>query len=187
MPDAETGSRKSWNGEYFVDWMSDGDFPTIAVYAQKANASADWAFEGELGVPAGVNESYREPAVRGVLRWGRRRGWKAGADVAERGRCYGQGEAGVRGPEPDPAPPGRLLLPPRHGAGLRDLIASSRRARWASKGGQPPGSLDTGALSLTGRPRLWPPALLRRARLSEPATALPPQAPPRRRRRPRHR
>jgi len=77
VPDAETGSRKSWNGEYFVDWMSDGDFPTIAVYAQKANASADWAFEGELGVPAGVNESYRElleervdDELHGRMSWG---------------------------------------------------------------------------------------------------------------------
>mmetsp|Transcript_117241 Transcript_117241/g.328110 ORF Transcript_117241/g.328110 Transcript_117241/m.328110 type:complete len:318 (-) Transcript_117241:722-1675(-) len=53
------GSRASWNGEYFVDWISDGDRTTVSVYAQKANSSVDPGFDGELGIPQAVEEGYR--------------------------------------------------------------------------------------------------------------------------------
>jgi len=53
------GTRKSWNGEYFVDFVNDVDTPTISVYAQKANSSVDMNFDGELGIPAGIEDNYR--------------------------------------------------------------------------------------------------------------------------------
>mmetsp|Transcript_120956 Transcript_120956/g.336810 ORF Transcript_120956/g.336810 Transcript_120956/m.336810 type:complete len:523 (-) Transcript_120956:715-2283(-) len=53
------GSRASWNGEFFVDWISDGDRTTVSVYAQKANSSVDPGFDGELGIPQAVEEGYR--------------------------------------------------------------------------------------------------------------------------------
>merc|ERR1719223_2605339 len=54
-----SGSRKSWNGEYFIDFINGGDRPTIMVYAQKANSSVDADFNGELGIPDDIEEQYR--------------------------------------------------------------------------------------------------------------------------------
>merc|ERR1712039_1019109 len=54
------GSRKSWNGEYFVDFVNGGETPRVAVYAQKANSSVDHDFDGELGIPDQVHHNYKQ-------------------------------------------------------------------------------------------------------------------------------
>lgn len=73
LPDNSTpkegghGNKKSWNGEYFIDFISDPAHPTMQVYAQKANESVDANFEGELGIPYGVAENYRDIKNRRVV------------------------------------------------------------------------------------------------------------------------
>lgn len=70
------GSRASWNGEFFVDWISDGDRTTVSVYAQKANSSVDPGFDGELGIPQAVEEGYRGIMEKRVVDdWHRRMTW----------------------------------------------------------------------------------------------------------------
>lgn len=53
-----SGTRTSWNGEFFVDFINDAERPTLSVYAQKANNSVDADFEGELGMPDNILENY---------------------------------------------------------------------------------------------------------------------------------
>jgi len=56
-----SGSRKAWNGEYFIDFISQQvDTPRIMVYAQKANSSVDADFKGELGIPEDIATNYEK-------------------------------------------------------------------------------------------------------------------------------
>jgi len=55
-----TGSRASWNGEYFVDYINNPERPTVSVYAQKANSSVDADFKGQLDIPANVEANYAD-------------------------------------------------------------------------------------------------------------------------------
>merc|ERR1712060_490326 len=58
VPDGPSGTRASWNGEYFVDWVNNPEKPTVLVYAQKANSSVDADFNGQLDVPENVEANY---------------------------------------------------------------------------------------------------------------------------------
>jgi len=60
------GSQRSWNGEYFIDFINGKDRPTIMVYAQKANNSVDADFDGELGIPSDIEEQYRKIMAKRV-------------------------------------------------------------------------------------------------------------------------
>jgi len=102
-PEAGNGSRASWNGEYFIDWMADGDYPTISVYAQKANASVDAGFDGELGIPADVHDGYREILEERIL--DDLHGWMSWSEAARR----------------DGAPPIKVV-----GIDVNDLLRSLR-------------------------------------------------------------
>jgi len=72
-----TGSRSSFNGGFFVDFMGLGDRPGMAAIVMKANSSADADFNGTTGVPRDVEESYakiRDETVtdgrHGNMTWG---------------------------------------------------------------------------------------------------------------------
>jgi len=58
VPEGGAGSRKSWNGEYFVNWIGSVETPTVLVYAQKANSSVDADFNGPLGMPQNIEQNY---------------------------------------------------------------------------------------------------------------------------------
>jgi len=58
VPEGGQGSQKSWNGEFFIDFLSGTDTPTAAVYAQKANASVDEGHGG--GFPPGAAMEYHK-------------------------------------------------------------------------------------------------------------------------------
>jgi len=58
VPEGGAGTRNSWNGEYFIDFINGGETPSIAVYAQKANHSVDPDFNGEVGIPSKIHEDY---------------------------------------------------------------------------------------------------------------------------------
>eukprot|EP00443_Scrippsiella_acuminata_P090856 CAMPEP_0115486990 /NCGR_PEP_ID=MMETSP0271-20121206/60718_1 /TAXON_ID=71861 /ORGANISM="Scrippsiella trochoidea, Strain CCMP3099" /LENGTH=575 /DNA_ID=CAMNT_0002915013 /DNA_START=84 /DNA_END=1808 /DNA_ORIENTATION=+ len=61
VPEGGAGTRNSWNGEYFIDFINGGATPSVAVYAQKANHSVDVTdFEGELGIPSQIHEEYQK-------------------------------------------------------------------------------------------------------------------------------
>jgi len=73
--DGGVGSKKSWNGEYFIDFINGGDTPTMSVYAQKANSSVD--ADGDFGIPADIVNNYAkiknrqvEDGWHGVMSWG---------------------------------------------------------------------------------------------------------------------
>jgi len=54
------GSRASWNGEFFVDWMNNENRPNMLVYAQKANSSVDAHFQGTVDIPRNVERNYAD-------------------------------------------------------------------------------------------------------------------------------
>jgi len=60
------GSRSSFSGEFFVDFINGGTTPTIIVYAQKANQSVDVDFPGQLTMPPRASAAYAEIAARRV-------------------------------------------------------------------------------------------------------------------------
>jgi hypothetical protein len=71
------GTRKSWNGEYFVDFINGGETPKVAVYAQKANSSVDHDFDGGLGIPENIDSNYKDLMEKrvtddwhGAMSWG---------------------------------------------------------------------------------------------------------------------
>lgn len=98
------GSRKSWNGEYFLDFINGGDTPRIAVYAQKANASVDMDFKGALGIPEKIERHYAVMKNKRVKDdWHGRMSW---------------GEAARR----DGAPPIKIM-----GADVNDILDSVKR------------------------------------------------------------
>jgi len=71
VPDGgSAGTRRSWNGEYFIDFVNGGEAPTAVVYAQKANHSVDPDFAGQSGIPRDVDAQYRQMMEKRV-----RDGW----------------------------------------------------------------------------------------------------------------
>eukprot|EP00446_Apocalathium_sp_SHHI-4_P036775 CAMPEP_0177314768 /NCGR_PEP_ID=MMETSP0368-20130122/12102_1 /TAXON_ID=447022 ORGANISM="Scrippsiella hangoei-like, Strain SHHI-4" /NCGR_SAMPLE_ID=MMETSP0368 /ASSEMBLY_ACC=CAM_ASM_000363 /LENGTH=572 /DNA_ID=CAMNT_0018773923 /DNA_START=59 /DNA_END=1774 /DNA_ORIENTATION=+ len=76
------GSRKSWNGEFFVDFMNGGETPQVISYSQKANHSVDPDFDGELGIPENVHEGYAYMKNKRVAEDGR--GWMSWGEAARR-------------------------------------------------------------------------------------------------------
>lgn len=54
------GSRKSFMGQFFVDFINGGEKPRMQVYAMKANNSVDPDFKGNLDAPRNVQEEYEE-------------------------------------------------------------------------------------------------------------------------------
>merc|ERR1719215_2223333 len=81
--DGGSGSRKAWNGEYFIDFHPhEGQKPLIAVYAQKANSSVDVDFDGQLSMPENVADSYAKMKNKRVKDdW---HGWMSWGEAARR-------------------------------------------------------------------------------------------------------
>jgi len=64
-PGNMTGSRKSFSGQFFVDYIIHEE-PTAHVYMQRANGSASESFEGPTGLPADAEQHYAAILAREV-------------------------------------------------------------------------------------------------------------------------
>mmetsp|Transcript_57887 Transcript_57887/g.166034 ORF Transcript_57887/g.166034 Transcript_57887/m.166034 type:complete len:707 (+) Transcript_57887:84-2204(+) len=72
-----SGSQKSWNGQYFIDFMGSSP-PTVVAYKMKANESVELAFNGQTGCPADAAKEYQEMLDEsvyleghGTMSWGK--------------------------------------------------------------------------------------------------------------------
>jgi len=105
-PEGGQGTRRAWNGEYFVDWLGSEDRPKILVYSQKANESVDEDFDGELGMPKDIGLQYAKLKNKVVV-------------DGEHGKMS-WGEAARR----DGAPPIKIV-----GVDVNDMLGSMKNAK----------------------------------------------------------